>query len=46
MTFCEECKYLKDCELVKPEEVDTCKKGEEMGDFKNLVHDFIAEQLK
>lgn len=34
MTFCEECKYLKDCELAKHEEVDGCKKGEEMGELK------------
>ena len=27
MIFCEECKYLPNCELAKHEEVDTCKKG-------------------
>ena len=26
--FCEECKYLPNCELAKHEDVDTCKKGE------------------
>ena len=26
--FCEECKHLKDCDLAKHEEIDTCKKGE------------------
>ena len=25
--FCEECKYLPNCELAKHEEVDTCKNG-------------------
>lgn len=28
MTFCEECKYLPNCDLAKNEEVDTCKRGE------------------
>lgn len=26
--FCEECKYIPNCNLAKHEEVDTCKKGE------------------
>ena len=46
MTFCEECKYIKDCELAKHEEVDTCKKGEKLIDYDTFVHNFIAEQLK
>lgn len=33
MTFCEECKYLPNCELAKHEEVDTCKKGEKANDY-------------
>lgn len=39
MTFCEECKYLPNCELSKHEEVDGCKKGEE-----NI--NYVMEQIK
>ena len=33
MTFCEECKYLPNCELAKHEEVDTCKKASKKDDI-------------
>lgn len=33
--FCEECKYLPNCELAKHEEVDTCKKGKKCGEEEN-----------
>lgn len=45
--FCEECKHLKDCELAKHEEVDTCKKGESMDnnyDEENIQD--VLEQIK
>lgn len=45
---CYNCKnYTEDCLKRDCDKCDKYKKqGEEMGDFKDLVHDFIAEQLK
>ena len=47
MTFCEECKYLPNCELAKHEEVDGCKKGESIDnnyDDENIND--VMEQIK
>lgn len=46
-SFCEECKYLPNCDLAKHEEVDTCTKGESMDnnyDEENIQD--VLEQIK